>query len=269
MKHTTSPHKSSGAVGRRGFTHVRTITARAARCTLIVFGCLSLCLVATSQASASDFVASSGAASHSLTHALGAANKAGSARITVQFFSGSTTGKVVQDSSLHTGKQTVALKNEVASVLLVNGAAYITGNSKGLTSYFGLPSALVPAVKGHWVSLQSGDPAFQAAIANVTLPAAVANVTPSGTLVVGKRSKVDRQWVRSISGDAPGGGRLVLFVATDKQSLPVEAVESSGSGKTARGELVRFDHWGEKVQVAAPTGAIPLSALEAASSGSG
>ena len=82
----------------------------------------------------------------------------------------------------------------------------------------------------------------------MTLPAAVANVTPSGTLMAGKRSKVDRQWVRSISGDAPGGGRLVLFVATDKQSLPVEAVESSGSGKTARGELVRFDHWGEKVQ---------------------
>ena len=49
----------------------------------------------------------------------------------VQFFSGSTTGKVVQDSSLHTGKQTVALKNELASVLLVNGAAYITGNSRG------------------------------------------------------------------------------------------------------------------------------------------
>ena len=43
----------------------------------------------------------------------------------------------------------------MASVLLVNGAAYITGNSKGLTSYFGLPSALGARGQGLLGSLES------------------------------------------------------------------------------------------------------------------
>src|ERR1700759_4999822 len=72
----------------------------------------------------------------SLTRSIAAATETGSARITVQFFTGSTSGKVVQDSTLHTGKQTTAIKKELVSVLLVGGAAYISGNNKGLTSYF-------------------------------------------------------------------------------------------------------------------------------------
>lgn len=188
----------------------------------------------------------------------------------MQFFSGSTNGKVVQDSTLHAGKQTVAIKNEVASVVLTGDTAYISGNSTGLTSYFGLPSSLVTTLTGKWVSVPSSDAAFQSVSANVALSSALANVTPTGTLVAGKRSKVDGYTVKSLSGQAPGGGgRLTLFVAADTRPLPVEAVETSGSGKSARGEIVTFTRWGEQVHVPAPTGALPISAIEAASSASG
>ena len=235
-------------------------------------GCalLGLALTTGTSVAASADATPASSASQSLDQALGAAKAAGSARITVQFFYGSTSGKVVQDSTLHSGKQTVAIKNEIASIVLTGGTAYISGNSLGLTSYFGLPNSLVPTLTGKWVSIEPTDAAFKSVSATVALSSALANVTPSGALAAGKRSKVDGQSVRSISGEAPGGGgRLTLFVAADKASLPVEAVETSGSGQAARGEIVTFSRWGEQVQVPTPTGALPLSAIEAASSASG
>lgn len=231
--------------------------------------CLLLSLAVTSEASASLAVGSSESEGQALMHSITAATAAGSARIMVQFFSGSATGRVVQDSSLHSGEQTVAIGKERASVVLVGGAAYFSGNSKGLTSYFGMPSALVSTLAGHWVSVQSTDSAFQAVTANVSLPSALVNVTPSGSLIAGKRSKVDGQWVKSISGEAPGGGgRLTLFITANARSLPIEAAESSGVGRSAKGEIVTFTRWGEHVHVATPSGAIPLSTLQAAASGS-
>ena len=236
---------------------------------IAIAGCTLLAPAMTSDASAAAAAAPS-SANQSLARALAAAKAAGSARITVQFFSGSTSGKVVQDSTLRSGKQTVAIKDELASVVLTGGTAYFSGNSKGLTSYFGVPSALVPTLTGRWVSVQSTDSAFQAVSGDVALSSALANVTPSGTLTAGKRSKVAGQSVKSISGAAPGGGgRLTLFVANDAQSLPVEAVETSGSGKSGKGEIVTFTRWGEHVQITTPSGALPLSAIEAPASASG
>ena len=198
-------------------------------------------------------------------NSIAAATQKGSAKITVQFFSGSTTGKVVQDSTLQTGEQTVAIGKELASVVLVGGAAYFSGNSQGLTSYFGVPSRLVPALTGRWVSVPSTDAAFHAVTANLALHSALASVTPSGRLVVGKRSEVNRQRVKSISGTAPeGGGRLTLFVAANAPSLPVEALESSGTGSSTMGEIVTFTRWGEQLHVATPSGAVPISTLRAA-----
>ena len=245
-------------------------TSTTARRGLTVATCLLLSLAVTSGASASVAVGSSATASQSLMHSLSAATAAGSARITVQFFSGRSTGKVVQDSSLHSGEQTIAIGKAVASVVLVGGSAYLSGNSRGLTSYFGLPSALAPTLSGRWISVQSTDAAFHAVTANVALPSALAQVTPSSPLIAGKRLKLSGQWVRSISGEIPGGGgRLTLFVTADTRSLPVQAVESSGAGKSAQGEIVTFRRWGEQLHLATPSGAIPISTLQAASSASG
>ncbi len=249
------------------------LTATTVKRAAAIAGVLLLSLTATRDASAATPAPSTQPSTTllaSLTRSIAAATRTGSARITVQFFTGSTSGKVVQDSTLHTGKQTTAIKKEVVSVLLVGGAAYISGNNKGLTSYFGMPSSLASTLDGKWVSIQPTDSSFQSITANVDLTSALANVTPAGTLVAGKRSKVNGRQVRSIAGTAPGNaGRLTLFVAANKQALPVAAVESNGSGKSATGEIVTFTRWGEGVQVAAPRTAIPLSAIDAASSASG
>lgn len=211
-----------------------------------------------------------GPLAQALQHSLAAATKAGSARITVEFYSGSTTGRVVQDSSLQSGQQTVAIGKALASVVLNGGTAYISGNAKGMTSYFGLPNTLTATLSGRWIAVQPSDSSFSAVTANVALPAALGIVTPSGKLVAGKRTKVNGQRVKSISGTTPGGsGRLTLFISRDGRSLPVEAIESTGSGRSGRGEIVKFSRWGESVHPVKPTTAVPLSAIEAASSASG
>ena len=218
------------------------ITYKTARNGLIV-ACL-LGLSVTSGATPSVAAASEPTPQQALQRSLGTAKSAGPVRITVHFFSGSTTGKVVQDSSLRSGEQTVAIGKELASVVLVGGAAYISGNGQGMTSYFGLPTALGPTLAGRWISVQPADPQFRAVAANVTLASALANVTPSGRLIMGRRSRVNGQAVKSVAGTAPGGGgRLVLFIAARGRSLPVEAVESSGGGTSARGEIVTFSRW--------------------------
>ena len=243
-----------------------TLISTTVRRGVTLVGGLLLSAAVASAGSAAAATGSSGSADQTLKHSLAAAINTGSAKITVQFFSGSTTGKVVQDSSLHSGEQTVAIGKGLASTALVGGTAYISGNSKGLTSYFGLPNAVVATLAGRWVSVPPSDSAFQGVTANITLPSALAAVTPSGTLVTGKRSRVDGQWVRSISGEAPGGGgRMTLFVATNARSLPVEAVESSGVGNSVKGEIVTFSRWGEPVHVVAPSQALPVSAIRASS----
>lgn len=96
------------------------LTARTAFWRGLTFvGCLLLSLAVTSEAAASSAAGSSGSLRQALKHSLTAATDEGSARITVQFVSGSTTGKVVQDSSLHSGEQTVAIGKELASTVLI------------------------------------------------------------------------------------------------------------------------------------------------------
>jgi len=243
--------------------------SKAARAGLTVVTCL-LSLAVASEASASVRVGSAGSPSQVLQHSLAAATKAGSARISVEFFSGSTTGRVLQDSSMQSGQQAVAIGKALATTVLVGGTAFISGNAQGMTSFFGLPSALGSTLAGQWISLQSSDSNYQAVAANVTLASALTNVTPTGTLIAGKRKKISGQWVRSITGKGQGGaGRVTLFVTADARSLPFEAVQSVRVGSTLKGEIVKFSKWGEPINVAAPSKAIPISAIQAASSASG
>ncbi|HEY6428157.1 MAG TPA: hypothetical protein VIX84_13110 [Acidimicrobiales bacterium] len=197
------------------------VASNKARIGLVILACL-IGLSVTAGGPASVAAASTNAAQQALERSLSAAKGVGSVRITVEFFSGSTTGKVVQDSSVNSGEQTVAIGKEVASVVLVGGVAYISANGQGMTSYFGLPSSLVPTLAGRRISVHPTDSSFQAVTANVSLASALSNVTPSGTLVTGKRSRVGGQPVNSVAGTAPGGGG-------QHDTAPTESGEHEGS----------------------------------------
>jgi hypothetical protein len=200
---------------------------------------------------------------------MASARAEGSARVTVRFFSGKKTGELVQDSALQSGKETVAIGKERISILLFHGTAYFSGNTSGLTSYFGFPKADATTLAGRWVSVSPTDSGFTSVVAGLTLPAALKEASPTGSITKGKVKKLNGELTTSISGT--GSATKIptsLFIAAKGKPLPVEAVASAGSGKKTSGEIVTFSHWGEAVQIPTPSNAIPISTLSSLSAGS-
>jgi hypothetical protein len=209
-------------------------------------------------------------ASQLLKSAIASATKQGSVRVTVHFFSGNKTGEVVEDSALQTGVQTVAIGQERVSIVLVDGIAYVTGNRQGLTSYMGLPASIATALAGQWISIPPTDSGFRSVISGLTLSSALNEVTPAGSISQGKRKTLNGRSTFSISGTgSTGQARTSLFIATNGNRLPVEAVAATGSGKSVSGEIVTFSRWGEKVHTPKPATSVPISSLSTGSTSSG
>jgi hypothetical protein len=194
------------------------------------------------------------------------ANRAGSVRVSVKFVSGGQTGDLVVDSSAAAGQETLKFGNQLVGIVLVNGVVYITGNSHGLTAYFGLPASSATALSGRWISFASTDDGYQTFLSDVALPSVLKSVTPTGTLVKEKNTSLSGKPVVAIAGKGPAGEtRGVLFLQSTGARLPVEAVISNGAGKKARGEIVNFTRWGEKINPAAPKAPISVATLKARS----
>ncbi len=205
-----------------------------------------------------------------LTTATADATHAGSVRATVSFVSNGQSGDLVVDSSPDAGQETLKYGNQSVDIVLVDGVVYISGNRQGLISYFGLPASSGSALSGHWISFGSTDQGYQTFLSDVELPAVLKSVTPTGVLAREKSTNLAGRPVIAIAGKGPAGEtRGVLFVQSNGTGLPVEAVISNGSGKKASGEIVRFSRWGEKVDPVAPTGAVSVDALKAASPAEG
>jgi hypothetical protein len=177
----------------------------------------------------------SGTGSQILKSAIASAQKVGSVRVTVHFFSGKTTGELVQDSARTSAEQTVAIGNERVSIVLSANTVYFSGNTPGLVHYFGLTTAVATTLANQWVSASPSDSAFPSLSAGLTLSSALGEVSPTGSIVKGKRQTVDGQPTMSLSGTGPTGiARLTLFVAAHGRSLPVEAVGSAARPRRCR-----------------------------------
>jgi hypothetical protein len=228
-------------------------------------GCIVANIAAAAPgADAASAVGQSGNPKQILTSALTSAKKAGSVRVTVHFFSGKTTGELVQDSAHASAEQTVAIGQERVSIVLSKGTVYFSGNAKGLVNYFGLTEAVATTLADQWISASPSDSAFPSLAAGLTLSSALKEVSPTGSIVMGKRRTINGQSTTSVSGTGPAGvARMTLFVTAHGKSLPVEAVGSGGSAEKASGEIVTFSRWGEAVHVPVPSESIPISTLNA------
>ena len=175
------------------------------------------------------------------------ATHAGSVRVAVKFVSNGQSGDLVVDSAADSGQEILKFGKQVVGIVLVNGVVYITGNREGLISYFGLPASSAAALSGRWISFASTDQGYQTFLSEVALPAVLKSVTPTGTLVKEKSTKLSGEPVTAVAGKGPAGEtRGVLFLQAKGPGLPVEAVISNGSGKKARGEIVEILALGRK-----------------------
>jgi hypothetical protein len=202
--------------------------------------------------------------------AISAADKVGSVRVTVHFFSGKSTGVLIEDSARSSAEQTVAIGKERASIVLVDGTVYFSGNNSGLVDYFGLTQALASTLSNRWISASPTDTVYASLTAGLTLPSALKEVTPTGQVTKGRSRTIDGRSTASVSGAGPSGiAQVSLFIAKQGRPLPVEAVGSDRTKSRTSGEIVDFSRWGEALHVPLPTNAIPISALSGASADSG
>jgi hypothetical protein len=249
-----------------------TLIARSRHVVLAVgsCGCILANVAFAAGASSATPVDASETGNQILKSAIASAQKAGSVRVTVHFFSGKTTGELVQDSARASAEQTVAVGNERVSIVLSANTVYFSGNTQGLVHYFGLTTAVATTLANQWVSASPSDSAFPSLDAGLTLSSALGEASPKGSIVKGKRKTVDGQSTMSLSGTGPTGiARLTLFIAAHGKFLPVEAVGSGGSAQKASGEIVTFSRWGEAVHVPVPPESIPISTLSGGSPAAG
>jgi len=235
-----------------------------------VLGSVLIHAAVASNASAAPPQGPSLSPSQLLTTSLASASGEGSVRVTVHFFSGKVTGELVQDSARLTAEQTVAIGKERVSIVLIGRNAYFVANKLGLSKYFGLSPALAATLSGHWISVTPADWGYQSVTAGLSLAAALGEVRPTGHITEAKRKSVNNQLTIAVSGAGTSSvPRTTLFIAATGRPLPVEAVSSSGDGKTAAGEIVTFSRSGEKVRTPKPTDAIPFSTLSLGSPSAG
>ena len=231
---------------------------------------VSLCLCASAVGDAAGASAKTITLASELATATADATHEGSVHVAVKFVSDGQAGDLVVDSAAASGQETLKYGKQVVGIVFVNGVVYITGNSQGLISYFGLPASSGTALSGRWIAFDSGDNGYQTFLSDVALASVLKSVTPTGTLVKEKTTSLLGRKVIAVAGKGPAGeARGVLFLQSKANTLPVEAVISNGSGNKAAGEVVTFSRWGEKVNPAVPTGAIPVSTLRSDSTTAG
>jgi hypothetical protein len=178
----------------------------------------------------------------------------------------SIAGTLTDDLATHEGRQNIVHSGgETAHVLVVGGAAYLSGNQAALVHYFGLPATVAREVGSRWVSVPSSSSGYSTVAADATLPSAMASLAIPGHTTETAPTTIDGQSVIGIRGSLPVSGSphaavtATIYVSRASSPLPVRAIYTEGKGST---ETVSLSHWGETVALKAPTNVIPASQLK-------
>jgi hypothetical protein len=176
--------------------------------------------------------------------------------------SGSSTAaeQIVADMGATTGTESLAAGEASASIRVTPTAAYLAGNSAGLTTLIGLPASAAKKVGAHWAELKAGTREYQDLAKEDTISALPASILPSAadsvrlrTSVVAGRPAYVLSWQVISAGTSTVSEELTL--AATASPLPVSETSSSqGDVQTAA-----FTRWGTTFTVPAPASAISYS----------
>jgi hypothetical protein len=191
-----------------------------------------------------------------LSRAMSNARAAGSAHIDAVVHQGQKTGEFVSDSATSSGSEVVTVGSGRTTLEVVHNTGYVQANADGLTQYLNFPKSYVSRLQNRWIEVKSTETGYSNVFGNVTLPGALALLTPSRPITETGTSTVNGQQVMGLRGSIRGGTATV-FVSTVGTSLPVEVVATAKQAS----DTATLDHWGEPVHVVPPHNPIPLSSL--------
>jgi hypothetical protein len=215
------------------------------------------------------------AAQRLLRSSLSAATRKGSFHYVSRSESQGFTQTTVGDAGPNSGMQVITIGHDTFTVLVIGSACYFKGDTREMVQQLGLPVTTATAHNGAWISLAASDAPYASVYAAVTTQSALADnidFTPhrrtgsavrSGHKVIGMTGPLRNFKVAGITQKAKG--TAYLYVASGSPHLPVQYSERGTISGQRSTFTMTFDHWGESVNVTAPTGAISFASLSAGS----
>lgn len=158
------------------------------------------------------------------------------------------------------GRQNIVSDGAHARVLVVGGNAYIYGDDKAITNYFGISTANPQKYANQWLELTPSNPGYSTVSNAVTLTSDLGHLEMQGKLKEGQVVVIDGHKVCPITGHIPAtsqapAGIGTAYVTTAGRILPFEyRITANGIKSTTS-----WTQWGHAVKLAAPNSSTPLS----------
>jgi hypothetical protein len=170
--------------------------------------------------------------------------------------------KIVADVGATSGDESIAEGAADVTVKVTSTGAYISGNSSGLTTLFGLTAAEAKALGTKWESFAAGTTQYTSLQSDVTLPS-VESLLPKakGTKLSTGSKQYVLTWTSKKTSSVPKLSNK-LTVSASGTNLPIEETATSSSGVKVSTTISK---WGEQVDVQAP----PASSTVASSTTAG
>ena len=172
--------------------------------------------------------------------------------------SGSTSVLAIVDFGTKSGEETLSEGKARLTLKLTPTYAYVSGNSSGLTTIFGLTAKEAKKVGGDWISAKAGTTEYSEFKSGLTVSAlpdllpAVKGTTLSTTVTGGVHLFV-LKWTTAASSSTPKLSNTMTISA--RSNLPVGETSTASSGSAT----TKFSKWGERVAVSAPPFASTIS----------
>jgi hypothetical protein len=146
------------------------------------------------------------------------------------------------------------------TVLVIGETAYVRGDSFTLTNYMRYRPDAATTYSGQWIQIPRTDPDFKRVSRDVTLPSSVGDLSIPPPLRLSPNRELNGRAVTGVTGTqgaTPNAAAITvsLYARPSGIPLPVEQDVVQG-GYLAR---VTFSRWNERVRIAAPANAIPIS----------
>ncbi len=178
---------------------------------------------------------------------------------------GSSSVLAIVDFGTKSGEETLSEGKAKLTLKVTPTYAYISGNSSGLTTIFGVTAAQAKKVGKDWMSVKAGTSEYAAFKSGLTI-STLASVLPatkgttSSTTVTDGVHLYVLKWTTAATSSTPKLSNTMTISAVGA-TLPVEEITTASSGSVT----TMFSRWGEHVAARAPPVASTISYSKATS----
>jgi hypothetical protein len=167
--------------------------------------------------------------------------------------SSSTTEMIIADVGVTVGSETLFEGKADLAIRVTPAYAYVSGNSSGLTTLFGLTAAQAKKLGTKWVSWKSSTKQYSNLKADLTMSSvnALLPKTKDTQLTTGTNNGAKLyvlKWTSAASSSIPKLTHT-LTISAMGPSLPIEETETASTGVKVKTQLSK---WDENVIVFAP-----------------